>query len=471
MYKFAKITGKVIRYIMENNTNKKRTENKMGTMPVRQLLVSMAWPAVLSMTINALYNVVDSIFVAQISEDALTAVSIVNPIQMLIIALSVGSGVGINSLISRRLGAGRQDEADQAASTGIRIGLINYLLFFIVGLFVTVPFVGSYAEKGTYIFEAARTYMMIVCIGSIFLNVQVVIEKILQATGNMIAPMVCGLTGAIVNIALDPILIFGLLGLPALGVAGAAIATVSGQMCGMLVGVCIMVKGEHLVEVKIKNFRINWKVVLDIYKVGLPSIIMQSIGSLMLILYNMILVVYSTTAVAVLGIYFKIQSFVFMPVFGLNQGAMPIMGYNYGARDKKRLMDTYKEGLKLALLVMGLGLLIFQIFPSELLRMFDASQEMLRIGVPALRIISICFLPAAFGIISSTMFQATGHGVLSLFASLLRQLVGILPLAYILIRIGGVTLSWASFPLAEIIGLTYSAVMMRRLYKKEISNL
>ena len=456
---------------MENNATEIRTENKMGTMPVRELLVSMAWPAVLSMTINALYNVVDSIFVAQVSEDALTAVSIVNPIQMLIIALSVGSGVGVNSLISRRLGAGRQEEADQAASTGIRIGLINYLIFLLVGLFVTVPFVGSYADKGTFIFGAAKTYMIIVCIGSLFLNIQVVIEKILQSTGNMIAPMICGLTGAVVNIALDPILIFGLLGMPALGVAGAAIATVSGQMCGMLIGVVIMIRGEHLVEVKIKKFKINWKVVLDIYKVGLPSIIMQSIGSLMLILYNMILVVYSTTAVAVLGIYFKIQSFVFMPVFGLNQGAMPIMGYNYGARDKKRLMDTYKEGLKLALLVMGLGLLIFQIFPAELLKMFDASQEMLRIGIPALRIISICFLPAAFGIISSTMFQATGHGMLSLFASLLRQLVGILPLAYILIRIGGVTLSWASFPLAEIIGLTYSAVMMRRLYKKEISNL
>ncbi|MGN0736375.1 MAG: MATE family efflux transporter [Anaerovoracaceae bacterium] len=456
---------------MENNATEIRTENKMGTMPVRKLLVSMAWPAVLSMTINALYNVVDSIFVAQVSEDALTAVSIVNPIQMLIIALSVGSGVGVNSLISRRLGAGRQEEADQAASTGIRIGLINYLIFLLVGLFVTVPFVGSYADKGTFIFEAAKTYMMIVCIGSLFLNIQVVIEKILQSTGNMIAPMICGLTGAVVNIALDPILIFGLLGMPALGVAGAAIATVSGQMCGMIIGVVIMIRGEHLVDVKLKKFKINWKVVLDIYKVGLPSIIMQSIGSLMLILYNMILVVYSTTAVAVLGIYFKIQSFVFMPVFGLNQGAMPIMGYNYGARDKKRLMDTYKEGLKLALLVMGLGLLIFQIFPAELLKMFDASQEMLRIGIPALRIISICFLPAAFGIISSTMFQATGHGMLSLFASLLRQLVGILPLAYILIRVGGVTLSWASFPLAEIIGLTYSAVMMRRLYKKEISNL
>lgn len=448
-----------------------KTENKMGTMPVRKLLISMAWPAVLSMTINALYNVVDSIFVAQISEDALTAVSIVNPIQMLIIALSVGSGVGINSLISRRLGAGRQDEADQAASTGIRIGIINYLIFFAVGLLVTGPFVGSYAAKGTYIFDAARTYMMIVCIGSLFLNVQVVIEKILQSTGNMIAPMICGLTGAIVNIVLDPILIFGLLGMPRMGVAGAAIATVSGQLCGMLAGVLIMIKGEHLVQVKIKEFKLNWGVVLDIYKVGLPSIIMQSIGSLMLILYNMILVAYSTTAVAVLGIYFKIQSFVFMPVFGLNQGAMPIMGYNYGARDKKRLMDTYKEGLKLALIVMGLGLLLFQLLPGELLKMFDASPEMLRIGVSALRIISLCFLPAAFGIISSTMFQATGHGMLSLFASLLRQLVGILPLAYILIRLGGVTLSWASFPLAEIIGLTYSAVMMRRLYKKEITNL
>lgn len=448
-----------------------KTENKMGTMPVRKLLISMAWPAVLSMTINALYNVVDSIFVAQISEDALTAVSIVNPIQMLIIALSVGSGVGINSLISRRLGAGRQDEADQAASTGIRIGIINYLIFFAVGLLVTGPFVGSYAAKGTYIFDAARTYMMIVCIGSLFLNVQVVIEKILQSTGNMIAPMICGLTGAIVNIVLDPILIFGILGMPRMGVAGAAIATVSGQLCGMLAGVLTMIKGEHLVQVKIKGFKLNWGVVLDIYKVGLPSIIMQSIGSLMLILYNMILVAYSTTAVAVLGIYFKIQSFVFMPVFGLNQGAMPIMGYNYGARDKKRLMDTYKEGLKLALIVMGLGLLLFQLLPGGLLEMFDASPEMLRIGVPALRIISLCFLPAAFGIISSTMFQATGHGMLSLFASLLRQLVGILPLAYILIRLGGVTLSWASFPLAEIIGLTYSAVMMRRLYKKEITNL
>lgn len=454
---------------MEESIKDVVNENKMGTVPVRKLLVSMAWPAVLSMTINALYNVVDSVFVAQVSEDALTAVSIVNPVQMLIIALSVGSGVGINSLISRRLGEKRQKEADHAASAGIRIGFINYLIFLVIGVFFTGPFVSSYAEKGTYIYEAAWSYMTIICVASLFLNIQVVLEKILQSTGNMIAPMICGLTGAIVNIVLDPILIFGLLGIPKLGVTGAAIATVTGQLCGMCVGVVIMIKGNHLVHVKLKGYRLKWATLIDIYKVGLPSIIMQSIGSVMLILYNGILVAYSTTAVAVLGVYFKIQSFVFMPVFGLNQGAMPIMGYNYGARDKKRLMDTYIEGLKIAVTVMALGLLIFQLFPSGLLKMFDASAEMLRIGIPALRIISICFLPAAFGIITSTMFQATGHGMLSLFASLLRQLVGILPLAYILIRIGGVTLSWASFPLAEIIGLTYSAVMIRRLYKKEIS--
>ena len=454
---------------MEESIKDVVNENKMGTVPVRKLLVSMAWPAVLSMTINALYNVVDSVFVAQVSEDALTAVSIVNPVQMLIIALFVGSGVGINSLISRRLGEKRQKEADHAASAGIRIGFINYLIFLVIGVLFTGPFVSSYAEKGTYIYEAAWSYMTIICVASLFLNIQVVLEKILQSTGNMIAPMICGLTGAIVNIVLDPILIFGLLGIPKLGVTGAAIATVTGQLCGMCVGVVIMIKGNHLVHVKLKGYRLKWATLIDIYKVGLPSIIMQSIGSVMLILYNGILVAYSTTAVAVLGVYFKIQSFVFMPVFGLNQGAMPIMGYNYGARDKKRLMDTYIEGLKIAVTVMALGLLIFQLFPSGLLKMFDASAEMLRIGIPALRIISICFLPAAFGIITSTMFQATGHGMLSLFASLLRQLVGILPLAYILIRIGGVTLSWASFPLAEIIGLTYSAVMIRRLYKKEIS--
>ena len=256
-----------------------------------------------------------------------------------------------------------------------------------------------------------------------------------------------------------------------MGVAGAAIATVIGQVCGMTMGAFITFKGDHLVKLTVKGFKIDWKIVADIYKVGLPSIVMQSIGSVMIIFYNKILVDFSTTAVAVLGVYFKIQSFVFMPVFGLNQGAMPIMGYNYGARDKDRLMQAYKEALKIAVIVMALGVLIFQLIPSQLLQMFKASDEMLRIGVPALRIISLCFIPAAFGIITGTLFQGTGHGVYSLLCSVIRQLIGILPLAYILIRIGGVTLSWASFPLAEILGLTYSAIMLRHLYKKEIVNM
>ena len=449
----------------------KERVNKMGTMPVNKLLFNMAWPAILSMTINSLYNIVDSIFVAQVSEDALTAVSIVTPVQMLIIALSVGSGVGINSLIARRLGAQRQEEADKAASTGLRIGLINYLVFLFIGIFVTGPFVAGYAEPGTYIYEAGCQYLSIVCIGSVFIHIQVVIEKILQSTGNMVGPMACSLTGAVVNIALDPVLIFGWFGLPELGVAGAAVATVIGQLAGLIVGVTILVRGEHLVNIQIKGFKIDWKVVGDIYKVGLPSIVMQSIASVMTIGYNAILVGYSTTAVAVLGIYFKIQSFVFMPVFGLNQGAMPIMGYNYGARDRKRLMDTYKAAMVFAVTVMSVGLILFQTAPNHLLGMFDASPEMLEIGVPALRIISICFLPAAFGIITGTLFQATGHGIYSLLVSIIRQLLGILPLAFILIRIGGVTLSWASFPLAEVLGLTYSAIMLRRLYNKEIKTL
>lgn len=446
-------------------------QNKMGEMPIGKLMANMAWPAILSMTISALYNIVDSIFVARIGEDALTAVSIVNPVQMMIIALSVGSGVGINSLIARRLGAKNQEEADKAASTSIRIGFFNYLVFLLIGIFVTGPFVSGYADEGTYLYGAACQYLSIVCIGSLFINMQVVIEKVLQSTGNMVAPMICSLTGAIVNIVLDPILIFGMFGLPRMEVAGAALATVIGQFAAMTVGVVVLIKGEHLVHIKIRGFKMDWKVVADIYKVGVPSIVMQSLASFMTIFLNMILVAYSTTAVAVLGVYFKIQSFVFMPVFGLNQGAMPIMGYNYGARNKDRLMESYKTALKVAFIVMFTGLILFQLLPTQILLMFDASKEMLRIGVPALRLISLCFPFAAYGIITGTLFQATGHGVYSLLVSLTRQFIGILPLAFILIRIGGVTLSWTAFPLAEIIGVTMSTIMLRKLYNKEIKDM
>jgi len=453
----------------EKQNNKNNEADKMGSAPVGRLLASMAWPAILSMTINALYNVVDSMFVAMVSPKALTAVSLVMPIQMMMISMAVGSAVGVNSLIARRLGARRQKEADIAASTSIRIAFFNFLIFAFVGIFLAKPFMAMYTEDKE-IFSGGVTYLRIITIFCLFSMVQVMLEKVLQATGNMKAPMFISLSGAVTNLILDPILIFGLFGLPKLGIAGAAIATVTGQCLAMIVAVFIVFKMDHDVEVKLKGFKMDWSVVKDIYSVGLPSIIMQSIGSIMLLGYNAILAA-SAAAVAVLGIYFKLQSFIFMPVFGLNQGAMPIMGYNFGAKNRERLMETYKKALGAALVIMTIGTVLFQLFPQVFLKMFSADAEMMEMGVPALRIISLCFIPAAFGIMTSTLFQGTGHGVYSLMGSLLRQLIGILPLAYIIYHLAGITASWTSFPLAEIIGLIYSAVMLSVLYKKEIKTL
>lgn len=457
-----------------NNPKIEPAENKMGVLPVKGLMFNMAWPAILSMTINALYNIVDSIFVSNIQgygDDPFTAVSIVTPIHFFLIAVAVGSGVGINSLIARKLGARSQKDADKTASIGIRIGVFNYLIFLAIGVFFADIFVKNYAEEGTFLYDSAKAYLQIICIGSAFVNVQIVIEKILQATGNMLAPMACSITGAIVNIILDPILIYGLLGAPEMGVAGAAIATVIGQVCGFLVGIYILKRKETLVCIKLSGYKVDWRIVADIYRVGLPSIVMQSIGSVMLIFYNKILCNYSQTAIAVLGAYFKIQSFIFMPVFGLNQGAMPVIGYNFGARNKSRVMEAYKVGLVSAIIIMALGTVMFQIIPDKLLGMFNASEEMYRIGIPALRIISICFVPAAFGIMTGTMFQATGHGIYSLVISLVRQLFGILPICYLIISRWGVTASWASFPLAEILGMIVTTIFFIRLYNKEIKNL
>lgn len=444
------------------------TENKMGVAPIGRLLASMAWPAILSMTILALYNVVDSVFVSMVSPKALTAVSIVAPLQMLIVSLGVGSGVGVNSLIARRLGAKRFEEANKAAGTSFKIAAFNYLIFLLVGIFIARPFMSAYTEDAE-VFAWGLDYLKIVTMGSLFVMISMQLEKVLQATGNMIGPMIVSLSGAIVNLILDPFLIFGLFGLPKMGVAGAGLATVIGQAVGMCVALYLIKSREHDVEVRI-NEELDWKIIKDIYAVGLPSIIMQSIGSIMLFGYNAILAG-SAAAVAVLGVYFKLQSFVFMPVFGLNQGAMPIMGYNFGARSKKRLMQTYKYGLCSAIVIMSFGFLIFQTCPGLLLKLFNADKEMLEIGIPALRLISLCFIPAAFGIMTSTLFQGIGHGVLSLIGSFLRQLVGILPIAYLLYNYAGVTASWASFPLAEIIGLIYSAALLTFIYKKEIKNL
>lgn len=420
----------------------------MGTMPIGKLLFSMAVPAMCSMLVQALYNIVDSIFVSRISENALTAVSLAFPMQMLILSFALGVSIGTNSLIARRLGAGFKSEASLAASNGVFLALLNSVLFLLLGLFFAKPFIGLFGANA----DTARMgteYLMIVMVFSFGMHLTSLGEKVLQGTGNMIIPMVGQLIGAVVNIILDPIMIFGLLGFPRLEVAGAAVATVIGQMSSMVyVGIMLFTR-EHDVKISIKGFRPDKKSIKDIISVGLPVMIMNAIGSVTTTFMNGILIAFSSTAVAVIGAYFKLQSFVFMPVFGLTQGAMPIMGYNFGANNKKRFMDTMRLSLGVASIIMIIGTLIFCFVPDKLLMLFDAGPEMLSIGAPALRTISFCFIGAAGGIIFSTMFQAMGHGFLSLLMSLLRQLILILPLAWVLGKVFGLPGVWYAYPMAE----------------------
>ena len=442
--------------------------DRMGTEPEGRLLASMAWPAILSMTINALYNIVDSIFVARISQEALTAVSFVMPVQFLMIAMTVGSGVGVNSVISRRLGARQYDDANKAASMSVRIGLFNYLIFLLIGLFLSEPFMRHYTDDPV-IYGHGVTYMRLVLCLALFSSVEVILQKVLQSMGNMKAPMICSVTGCLINVVFDPILIFGLFGFPKLGVAGAAIATVFGQFVAFLLAI-FFVSRQKFLRISVIGFRMDWNTIKDIYAVSLPSIFMQAIGSFMLIGYNMIIAA-EPVAVAVLGVYQKLQTFVFMPVIGLNQGALPIIGYNYGAGNRSRVMRTYKLSLIASFTVMTIGFILFRFGAEAFLRMFNADEAMLMLGIPALRRISICFFPAAYGVITSSLFQATGHAHYSFFSSLIRQLVGILPLAFLLYRIGGVELSWYSFSLAEILGTAYLISAFVRLYNNKLRHL
>lgn len=451
---------------IEKNTEK---TNKMGTMPIGSLLLSMAWPPTLSMSINALYNIVDSVFVAMLSEGALTAVSLVMPLQMLMVALGVGTGVGVNSLIARRLGEQRVNEASLAASVGIRLSFVNYFVVALIGIFLSSSFIGAFTSDESVFFDAT-TYLKIITIGSFFFMLQLSMEKIIQSTGQMVLSMIVTITGALVNLILDPILIFGLVGAPKLGIAGAAIATVIGQAASASVALFICLKKISSIHIKLLGFNVDRKTISDIYNVGLPSMVMMSINSIMVLGYNAILAAHAT-AIAVLGIYFKLQSIILMPVFGVNQAAMPILGYNFGARNKARFMETYRKALGASVVIMIIGMAAFQIFPRELLMIFSASDNMYKIGIPALRIISLCFIPAAFGIMRSTVFQATGNGIYSLIASVVRQLIGILPIAYILMQIDGVTLSWYSFPIAEVMGFVLSTILFRKLYNTKISQL
>ena len=444
----------------------------MGVMPVGKLILSMSWPAILSMLIQALYNVVDSFFVSILGEQALAAVTYIFPVQFMMISVAVGTGVGINSLISRRLGAKRFEDASMAASHGYRLAFLNWFLFALIGIFAAKPLLRVMTDT-PFIQENGSVYLSIIMIGSLFVFVQVSTEKILQATGNMVIPMLCGLVGGITNIVLDPMFIFGIGPFPEMGVKGAAIATGIGQVFSMCLGQAVLFGKKHPVKIIIKGFHWDKDVLKEIYVVGGPAILMQGIGSILQFCMNMILGSFTETAVAIMGIYGRLQSFIFMPVIGLNQGVLPIMGFNYGARSRKRFMEAYKKGVLFALIIMTTGFLVFQIFAHQLIGIFNStgSQSMYELGVPAFRAISWCFMPAAFGIMTSSVFQASGHGFLSLWGSLLRQFVGVLPLALLFAKTMGLGMVWYSFPLAEIIGTLYFAVAVRGLYKKELQYL
>ena len=440
-------------------------ENKMGTMPVNKLLVSMSLPMIASMLVQALYNVVDSVFVAQISENALTAVSLAFPIQSLMIAVSSGTCVGINALLSRSLGEKRQKEANLSAVNGVFLAFVSYLVFALMGIFGSHLFFASQTENREIV-EFGTQYLTICLIFSFGIFMEMTFERIMQSTGRTIYSMVTQGTGAIINIILDPIMIFGLFGFPRLGIRGAAIATVTGQIIAMILAVWFNHKKNRDVQLSFKGFKPDGRIIAKIYEVGVPSIVMQSIVSIMTFGMNKILIMFSETAVSVLGIYFKLQSFIFMPIFGLNNGVIPIVAYNYGAGHKKRIMDTIKLSTFIAVGIMLIGLIIFQVFPEGLLKLFNASDHMLEVGVPALRIISTSFLFAGYCII-----QALGNGVYSLIVSVARQLLCILPLAYVFARVAGLHAVWYSFPLAELISVTLTTILFRRIYVKKLKNL
>ena len=455
---------------MMDDMNNNERENKMGVMPIGKLLASMSLPAMVSMLIQALYNIVDSFFVARISENALSAVTLVFPIQMLMISVSVGTGVGLSSLIARRLGEKRFDEADHAAAHGFLLAFCSWIVFALFGLFGTAPFIRLFSDDPEISALAIR-FGMIVSVGSLFLFFQINTEKTLQATGNMLFPMIFNITGAVCNIVLNPILIFGLFGAPRLGIAGSAASTVIAQFIAMSLGFFMLFRFKHAVHIGFRGFRPRAKTILDIYAVGLPSIIMQAVMSFTLSITNFILIRLTPTAIAVLGVYFRIQSLIFMPVFGLNQGALPILGYNFGARNKARLMETYRKAVIVALVIMSIGLLCFQLFPEEILLIFNATPDMLRIGSRALRIISVGFVFAAFAIVSITLLQALAHGVLTMILSLMRQMIFTLPLAWFFASFFGLDYFWFCYPLSEICTTGILAVMMTRIYRKEIKNL
>ncbi len=436
-------------------------ENKMGVMPIAPLLAGMAVPMMISMLVQALYNIVDSVFVARISQDALNAVSLAFPLQNLMIAVGGGTAVGMNALLSRSLGEKKQDQADQAANTGIFLFLLSAVIFGVCGFLLARPFflaqtdIPSIVDYGT---DYAR-----ICLGlSVGIFSQFCFERLLQSTGRTVYSMITQLIGAVINIILDPILIFGLFGFPRMEVAGAAAATVFGQIIAALIGLWMNLRFNKDIHIRLRDIRPDRTVAREIYRVGLPSIIMQSIGSIMTFGMNKILISFTDTATAVFGAYFKLQSFIFMPVFGLNNGMVPIISYNYGAARLNRVKKTFRLTAATATVIMVIGFSAFNLIPGTLLGFFSPSAEMLSIGTVALRIISVSFLLAGFCIIAGSMFQAIGNPVHSLIVSICRQLLVLLPAAWLLAQTGNLDLVWFAFPIAELMSLTLSVIFLRK---------
>jgi len=443
----------------------------MGTMPVGRLLLSMSLPIAISMLVQALYNVVDSIFVAQISETALTAVSLAFPFQNLMISVSVGTGVGMNALLSRHLGERAFTEANQTASNGVFLTLLNCLLFLTLGLTCARPFFTAQvvADENAEQVVALGVEYLSICAGlSCGLFLEMTMERLLQSTGKTIFSMITQMSGAVINIILDWILIFGRFGLPRRGVAGAALATVIGQIAAAGLALFFHLRFNHEVHLETKSFRPSWTIIRRIYSVGLPSIVMNSISSVMIFGMNKILYAFTSTAAAVLGVYFKIQNFVFLPVFGLNNGMIPIVAYNYGARHKDRLMKAVGFSMMAAVCVMLVGLAGVQTFAADILLRFKASPDMIALGVPALRIISLSFVFAGIGIVSAATFQALGSGLLSMTVSIVRQMVVLLPAAWLLSLSGEVNLIWWAFPIAEFVSLALCAVFLWHIYQNTV---
>ncbi|MCH5185911.1 MAG: MATE family efflux transporter [Oscillospiraceae bacterium] len=440
-------------------------ENKMGTMPVNKLLMSVSLPIMISMLVQALYNIVDSIFVAKYSPAGFTAISLAFPAQSLMISLAVGTGVGINSLLSRRLGEKRFDEANKAATNGIFLSFLSSLLFAVLGFVFSYKFFSTFT-KDTEVINYGTEYLTICTVLSIGVFMQVTLERLLQATGNSLFSMFTQGAGAVMNIIFDPILIFGYLGFPEMGIKGAAIATVCGQIFAAVLGVVFNIKKNKEISLSFKGFRPSAGIIADIYRVGVPSIIMQSIVSVMTALVNKILD--NDTAVSVMGAYFKIQSFIFMPIFGLTNGMVPIVGYNFGAKKKDRIYKTIHSSLFISMSVMAVGTLVFLFLPGILLKIFSADDALMKMGVPALRIMGMCFVTAGVCIVISSSFQAIGCGMYSLIISLVRQLIFLVPIVFVMKILFGLGAVWWAFPISDIISLIITLLLYANVKKKYI---